>query len=227
MRAQAEIGQQIRGHRRAQRLSLREISDHTGISVSTLSKIENNIVELSYTRMIAISEAIGINLTELVSGGQVPGEQPAVTARRSITKSGHGLVGDSKNYVYEYLNVDISKKRMIPTIATVKARSLAEYGELAVHRGEEFVTVLEGEVELHTEHYEPVRLLKGDSIYIDSTMPHAMISLSKELARILFVCTHAIAGEVPDEAAESGPKLRGRPPKVARATTKNGRGKHR
>lgn len=199
---QSQIGQQIKAQRRAHGMSLREISDRTGISVSTLSKIENDLVELSYTRMIAISEAIGINLTELVSGGRSsPAETAPVTARRSVTKSGEGLESDAKNYVYEYLNVDISRKSMIPSVATVKARTLEDYGELAQHKGEEFVIVLEGEVELHTQHYAPMKLSRGDSVYIDSTMPHAMISVSKELARILFVCTHAIPdeAEVPDE----------------------------
>jgi mannose-6-phosphate isomerase-like protein (cupin superfamily) len=116
-----------------------------------------------------------------------------VTARRSLTREGAGAVTETKNYVYEYLNTDISKKEMIPAVATVKPRSLEEYGEFSRHHGEEFVIILDGEVELHTEHYQPVRMAKGDSTYIDSTMPHAMISVSKEPARILFVCTHAIA----------------------------------
>jgi len=177
-------------------MSLRAVSNATGISVSTLSKIENNLIELSYTRMMAISESLGINLTELVSTDHALGPPPStVTARRSITRAGEGVVSETRNYVYEYLNTDISKKRMIPTIAEVKPRTLAEYGEFARHRGEEFVIILEGEVELHTEHYEPLRLSKGDSVYIDSTMRHAMISVSPAAAKILFVCTHAIAQE--------------------------------
>jgi transcriptional regulator with XRE-family HTH domain len=178
-------------------LSLQDISKRTGISISTLSKLENSHIELSYTRMMAISEGLGINLTELVAVGQaVEPTPPVVTARRSLTRVGAGAITETKNYIYEYLNTDISKKHMIPTLAVVKPRTLAEYGEFARHRGEEFVIILDGEVELHTEHYEPVRLGKGDSVYIDSTMPHAMISISKELARILFVCTHAIAEEI-------------------------------
>lgn len=178
-------------------MSLQDVCNRTGMSVSTLSKIENNIIELSYTRMMAISEALGINLTELVSVGHAAAGPmpPIVTARRSLTRRGDGAITETKNYVYEYLNTDISKKHMIPTIATVKPRSLAEYGEFARHRGEEFVIILDGEAELYTEHYEPVRLSKGDSVYIDSTMPHAMISVSEDLARILFVCTHGIAEE--------------------------------
>lgn len=192
----SKIGQQIRRHRRAKGLSLQDLSKRTGISISTLSKLENNLVELSYTRMIAISEGLGVNLTELVAVGQAAEPTPpVVTARRSLTPVGAGAITEARNYTYEYLNTDISKKHMIPALAVVKPRSLAEYGAFARHRGEEFIIVLDGEVELHTEHYEPVRLRKGDSAYLDSTMPHAMISVSKELARILFVCTHAIAEE--------------------------------
>lgn len=203
---QNDIGQQIRRHRRARRMSLQDVCDRTGISVSTLSKIENNIVELSYTRMIAISEAIGINLTELVDGSSAASTSPAVTARRSITKKGAGKATEAKNYVYEYLNTDISKKRMIPTVATVKPRTLEEYGEFAVHKGEEFVMVLEGEAELHTEYYEPVKLSEGDTIYIDSTMPHAMISTGDKLAKILFICTHEIPIEELDSENAPAPK---------------------
>lgn len=198
-------------------MSLQDLSNRIGISVSTLSKIENNIIELSYTRMMAISEGLGINLTELVTVGDgvAAPTTPIVTARRSLTRAGSGAITETKNYVYEYLNTDISKKHMIPTIATVKPRTLADYGELARHRGEEFVIILDGEVELHTEHYEPVRLSKGDSVYIDSTMPHAMISVSKDLARILFVCTHAIPEEgvvqdMPAEPPFKQPAARGR-----------------
>lgn len=212
--AQSEIGQQIRHYRRSRKLSLQDVSDQTGISVSTLSKIENNVVELSYTRMMAISEAIGINLTELVSADENANTTPLFTARRSVTKAGGGAVTEAKNYIYEYLNTDISKKQMIPTIATIKSRSLAEYGEFAVHKGEEFVLVLEGEAELHTEHYQPVHLKKGDATYIDSTMPHAMISVGKSLARILFVCTHGIPDD--DKPPASTPK---------RAPKKRARGK--
>lgn len=214
------IGQQIRRLRHSHRMSLQEVSDLSGIAVSTLSKIENGIVELSYTRMIAISEALGINLTELVADSQAgSASAPSlVTARRSVTKSGAGSKAETKNYVYEYLNTDISKKHMVPTIAVVKPRTLAEYGPLVTHKGEEFVIILEGEVELHTEHYSPLKLTKGDSLYIDSTMPHAMISTSRNLARILFVCTHAIA----DEPAAEGPRA-ARQPGRARSRAPNAR----
>lgn len=48
--------------------------------------------------------------------------------------------------------------------------------------------VLDGEISLYTEFYAPLHLTQGDSIYFDSEMGHALISVSDEDATVLFVC---------------------------------------
>jgi uncharacterized cupin superfamily protein len=78
---------------------------------------------------------------------------------------------------------------MIPIVAELHARSLAEFGELIRHPGEEYAFVLEGEVELHTSLYAPVRLKAGDSIYFDSGMGHAYIAASEGRCRVLSLCS--------------------------------------
>ena len=188
----AEIGQYIRHRRLARHMSLQQMSAATGLSITTLSKIENNLIELSYTRMIAISEALGINLTELVSGTEVGNTPSVITARRSVNRVHEGSVQDDGNYQSRYINTDISKKQMIPAVVTVKHRTIEEFGPMSKHKGEELILVLRGEVEFHSEHYNPVRLSEGESVYIDSTMPHAIISVGEDLAEILSVCTHEI-----------------------------------
>ena len=176
-------------------MSLQQMSDATGLSITTLSKIENNLIELSFTRMIVISEALGINLTELMRDGEVGNGPSVVTARRSISRVSEGSIQDDRNYASRYLNTDISKKQMIPAVVTVKHRTLEEFGPMSKHKGEELMLVLSGEIEFHSEHYNPVRLAAGESVYIDSTMPHAMISVGENLAQVLSVCTHQIEQE--------------------------------
>ena len=51
--------------------------------------------------------------------------------------------------------------------------------------------MLEGAIEVHTEHYQPIRLQTGESTYIDSDMGHAYIAVSKEDALVLGVCSSA------------------------------------
>ena len=76
---------------------------------------------------------------------------------------------------------------MIPFKTRVHARSFDQFSEWVRHGGEEFLYVLEGEVMLYTEFYEPVALGKGDSAYYDCTMGHALVSLSETDAEVLWV----------------------------------------
>ncbi len=228
-RKRGALGHQIRQRRRAAGLSLQQLGSRTGISLSTLSKIENDLMDLTFARLTVISEALGVNLTDLVSTAGAAGPE-LVTARRSIASADSGFRMKTRNYVYEYLHTEIARKQMIPSVGVITARTPAEYGEFSQHSGEEFILVLDGEIELHTEHYSPTRLREGDSAYLDSTMPHALVSTSPEFARILFVCTHAIPdggfeppAKVAHHATESKPAAASRSRAITRPRTRRRR----
>ena len=89
---------------------------------------------------------------------------------------------------YCYHAQDLLEKRAAPLIATIRARTLEEFGEYHRHEGEEFLFVLEGELALHTDTYAPVCLKKGESIYFDSEMGHAYICASEGACQILLIC---------------------------------------
>jgi quercetin dioxygenase-like cupin family protein len=95
------------------------------------------------------------------------------------------------------LATDLAVKRMVPMVTRLKARTLADFGPLLRHEGEEFIYVLRGPVVIHTDCYEPVRLETGDSIYIDSRMGHAYLAGSKKEASILGICSQARTGRPP------------------------------
>ncbi len=78
---------------------------------------------------------------------------------------------------------------MVPIMVRITARSLKEFGELVVHEGEEFVMVLEGAIEVHSQFYTPVVVPAGKGIYIDSTMGHAYIAKNCDSALVLAVCS--------------------------------------
>jgi uncharacterized RmlC-like cupin family protein len=60
---------------------------------------------------------------------------------------------------------------MVTRVLT-RSRSAANGCKLNRYHGEEFIYVLSGRVEVHTEYYEPVTLNKGEFIYMDSNMGH-------------------------------------------------------
>jgi quercetin dioxygenase-like cupin family protein len=71
----------------------------------------------------------------------------------------------------------------------VTARSLQEHGPFLRHPGEEFLFVVQGAVELHTEIYSPVVLQAGESIYFDSSTGHAYVRHGEAPCTVLSVCT--------------------------------------
>jgi len=81
---------------------------------------------------------------------------------------------------------------MIPVLTSIRAKTVAEFGDLVRHTGEEYIYVLDGRIEVHTEFYDPVVLEKGESIYIDSQMGHAyIVAEGCEEATVLGVCSSA------------------------------------
>ena len=86
----------------------------------------------------------------------------------------------------------LSRKAMTPMTGKVKARSRSDFDEFIRHPGQEFVFVLSGEVTVLTECHAPVRLKRGESIYIDSGMGHLYTSTGNDEARILVVCVPSL-----------------------------------
>ncbi len=179
------IGQRLLDLRRQNAWTLQNVSDMTGVSVATLSKVERGLLSLTYDKMLQITEGLKMSLAELIA----PFQEARPTARRSIAPKKSGLILQTPNYEYNYLCPELSNKRMVPIVTRVKARSIGEFGEMLSHSGEEFIFVLEGEIEVHTQYYEPVHLKTGEGIYIDSTMGHAYVKVGEKEAVVLGICT--------------------------------------
>lgn len=177
------IGTQLKSIRKNNKLTLEEASKLTGLARSTLSKIENEQISPTFTAMQKLATGLDIDLPQLFTK---PNKKQA-TGRRDITLRGTGKTHLTSTYEHELLATQISNKKMMPYKARVHARSFEDFGEWVRHEGEEFLLVLEGEVQLLTEFYEATTLTAGDNAYYDATMGHLVISVSEEDAVILWV----------------------------------------
>lgn len=127
-------------------------------------------------------------MAQLLSGG-IAESKPVQTARRSVNRAGDGQILDTPMQSLCYLSVDLTNKQFSPIIADIKAHSVEEAGEFHRHDGEEFIFVVSGELELHSESYAPLRLSAGDSVYFDSSMAHAYVAAGNGRCKILSICT--------------------------------------
>ena len=178
------LGARVRGIRKQNNMTLAEVSAATGISVSALSKIENDQTSPTFSNLMRLAEGLNISLGSLVTLDE---GDPASAARMTVTRSGDARFRTTPGYDIWPLCGDIQHKRMTPMIERVRNRHLEGDDGMLSHSGEEFVHVLQGAVDVHTEHYEPVRLEVGDSLYLDSQMAHAYVSVSPDDAEILMV----------------------------------------
>jgi len=183
--------------------TLAEVSNRTELPVSTLSKIENDRMSLSYDKLARISAGLGVDISQLFTP-QVAGLPGAVSGRRSVTPAGQGQEIDTENYSHLYPAADFLNKRFVPVIAELHKRTLAEFGEMIRHSGEEYAYVLEGTVEFHSELYAPLTLRKGDSLYFDSGMAHAYVRTSAEPCVVLSVCAGRGIQNIAEAAARRG-----------------------
>ena len=104
-----------------------------------------------------------------------------------MTRAGEGQQQATATYEHELLAETLTKKRMMPYRARIRARSVEEFDGWVRHDGEEFLYVLTGVIRLYTEFYEPIEMRRGDSAYYDATMGHNVVSVSDEDATILWV----------------------------------------
>lgn len=173
--AKPTLGSLLRSLRVRNGWTLKEMSGRSGIPISTLSKIEHDRLTLTYDRLLQLSERLNMRLSELFAEPEAVPAPDRVTARRSIGTIEQALRVSTPNYDYFYLSPELRQKRMVPILTHVRARTLAEFGELVHHSGEEWIYVIEGRVKVFTEFYDPVTLSPGESIYLDSNMGHAYI----------------------------------------------------
>lgn len=188
------LGRVMRDIRKRKGWTLKEMSAKTGIPVSTLSKVEHDRLTLTYDKLQQVSHRLDIRMSDLFAEDREE-NVPPVTARRSIATMDNAVQVTTDNYDYHYLCTDLRKKRMIPIVTRIRARSASEFGDLVRHHGEEFIYVMEGRIEVISEYYDPVTLEVGEGIYLDSTMGHAyVVAEGCDEAVVLGVCSSADEG---------------------------------
>lgn len=197
-----QLGQRVRELRKLQKKTLQDLGKTTGLSKSTLSKIENAALSVSYDNLLKLAEALSIDVSELFAEGVT---EPIVqsNSRRSVARKGTGDVYETDKYRYEILCSDLSPRKMFPIVATLRAHSISSARDLIRHSGEEFIFVLEGRVVVHCEFYSPITLEPGDGLYFDSAMGHGVLSGGDKDAKILWMATSAR----PDSQVRSGKQL--------------------
>lgn len=183
--SESELAKRLRDIRTRKNWTLDQTSKASGVAASTLSKIENGHMSPTYDVLLKLAKGLDMDLVELFSVTQ----EHIGSGRRAITRNGLGKPHPTPLYDHLLLCSQISHKRMMPFVTNIRKFKVAENEGWSKHEGEEFVYVLSGSIQLHTEYYEPEILNEGDCFYIDSRMGHRVINQGTTEAKVLWIST--------------------------------------
>ncbi len=175
-------GQKLRSIREQRGFSLAELSEKTGIPAETLAQLEAGQAYLPLGQLIKLSKALSLKMSDVISTGDEPFTIVRASERQSFDRFGKAKRA-SHGYEYESLAPRKKDKVMEPFIVTLNP---ASSDEPSSHDGQEFIYVLEGEMEVIVGDKRDL-LKPGDAVYYDSTTTHLVRAHGDKPTKILAV----------------------------------------
>lgn len=179
------ISEKIRKIREEKNLSTTVVAELAGLPEELLVSLEKDDTSMSLGTIIQLAKALNVPVGSLFGeSGESPFSIVRVEDRAAVSRFGSG---GSKSCGYNYLSLGKSKRnrQMEPFLVTLNP-SQAHEARANDHVGEEFLFVLEGQVEIILDDHRDV-LKPGDSIYYDSDVPHIVRCIGDKPATILAV----------------------------------------
>jgi transcriptional regulator with XRE-family HTH domain len=164
------IGPKIRSIRLKKKMGLVELGRHTGLSPAMLSKIERGQLFPTLPTLLRIAMVFGVGLDYFIAANR---DKPVIGISRHQERLRFPEKAGGKDAAYEFESLDF------PAVQRLLNSYFAEFFAVPPeklrrhqHPGAEFIYVLSGTLTLHIE-AEQHTLEARDSIYFDSTVPHA------------------------------------------------------
>ncbi|MDR1859996.1 MAG: XRE family transcriptional regulator [Bacteroidales bacterium] len=184
MTVEKDLGGKIQKVRQSRQISLETLAEKTGLEVELLQKIEEQGLIPSLAVLIKIARALGMRLGTFLDDDEKLG--PAISrngSKNDVTFTPQGTrVNENLNFFS--LAPNKAGRNMEPFVINIKPDTAGEV--LSSHEGEEFLYVLDGQIEILYGKETHV-LGEGDSIYYDSIVAHQIHAANNKPARILGV----------------------------------------
>jgi len=177
-----EISDKIRSLRKENNLTLKELSEKTGLSISFLSQVENGTSSLAITSLKKIADALNVSINTFFGSFQ---------SHNFLIKSEDQCKFkiEGSNTEYMLLSGEFSERSLEALIVYIQPEET--HGHQFNHPGEEFVYVLEGAITVNIDGKEYLTKA-GDSIHYPSKLPHFWVNPLKQKTKILTVLTPVI-----------------------------------
>ena len=174
-----EIGIRLASLRSDLGISQEEMAKKVNEDLETYKKYENGELDFSFSFIYNAAEILGVDVLELISG-----EQPRLSMCCYV-KNGEGYsVTRPHGYDYKHLAYTFKDKKAEPFYVTIKHSDKPPV--LHGHEGQEFNYILKGRMKFYIGDIS-YELNEGDSVYFDSSIPHAEEAMDEETQFIAVV----------------------------------------
>ncbi len=186
MEKNEEFASKIKSIRERQDMTIEELSEASGVKLEVLQAMENGEVIPSLTPLTKMARALGVRLGTFLD--DTPQLGPVVTrggqTENTLYFSGREDVTNASNLEFHSLGAGKIDRNIDPFIIDIEYEE--EEKELSSHEGEEFIYVLEGEIEV-IYGKDTFVIGEGDSIFYDSVVPHHLHATGEKRSKILAV----------------------------------------
>lgn len=191
------VGSRVRDLRTQQGMSARSLALRLGISPSAISQIERGVLQPSVSRLIAITDALGVPLAAVFDSGAAPAGAPG----GATTDTGFVLQRAAQSSAVE-LDGGVRFRRLSPGDSpgidyfesTYPPGTAAHAdADLFRHEGYEVGTVMSGELTIDFD-AERVIVRAGDSISYPCSLPHRIHNTGREDAVARWLIVHSAPG---------------------------------
>lgn len=177
------IGKEIRRLRKAQKMTLTQMSEKSGISVGYLSQIERDISSPTIKVLFEISHALGVNVAWFFHQN----ESGSAGGSRYVVRSESRLQLSFRSGITDFLLNTRAIEKLEVLWCTFEPGS--ESGDSPYqHEGEECGIVIEGEFEIEIDG-QLERLRSGDSFSFPSTLEHKYRNPGSDPAVVVWCIT--------------------------------------
>lgn len=174
-RQAVRVGALIRARRHSLRMTLRALSDLSGISIGYLSQVERDQALPSLSTLAAVARALDVGVDYFIA---TPSTQDA------LTRSGERIqfsVGNAP-IIYEKLHAEFPGSALSAFLITIQP---GYRSETASHEGEEIIYVMEGELTLRIEDDLTV-VAEGDSLHFRGNRSHSWSNETNSAVRLVW-----------------------------------------
>jgi len=173
-----DIGKQIKKLRLEREMTLKDVSEKTGLSIGFLSQVERGKSSITLQSISKISDALEVSRSYFFKDEEEPTQ---IQQNNSEQK----FKFHNSNFVYQSLSGDLNDPKFEPMLVVLLPTN-THVSSASTHSGQEFVYVLEGRLTVIIEDQE-TEIETGSSFHIDSTTPHTWFNNTSDPVKLLYV----------------------------------------